>query len=169
MFVTVTSVEVLGHYRLRIGFSDGSRRDVDLTGELHGPIFEPLGDPDFFAQVRVDEERGTVVWPNGAYLDPLVLHGDVEPASRLVEQRSAGPANPADSLSATGMGFANPDDMFVLGNMWWHRLGFRKDKLPSYQEACRRCGGTNKLLYSGASCPDCNGTGRRPRPGATKA
>jgi hypothetical protein len=36
---------MLGHYRLRLGFSDGSRRDVDLTGELHGPIFEPLGDP----------------------------------------------------------------------------------------------------------------------------
>ncbi len=61
MFVTVTSVEVLGHYRLRLGFSDGSRREVDLTGELHGPIFEPLGDPDFFAQVRVDDELGTVV------------------------------------------------------------------------------------------------------------
>ncbi len=73
---------------------------------------------------------------------------DVEPASRPVEQPPASPSSV---------------DMFVLGNMWWHRLGFRKDKLPSYQEACRRCGGTNKLLYTGASCPDCNGTGRRPR------
>lgn len=84
VFVTVTSVEVLGHYRLRLGFSDGSQRDVDLAGELHGPIFKPLGDPDFFAQVRVDDELGTVVWPNGADLDPLVLHGDFEPAPRLV-------------------------------------------------------------------------------------
>jgi len=32
-------------------------------GEQHGPIFEPLSDPDFFAQVRVDDEPGTVVWP----------------------------------------------------------------------------------------------------------
>ena len=84
VFVTVTSVEVVGHYRLRLGFSDGSRREVDLTGELHGPVFEPLGDPDFFSQVRVDNELGTVVWPNGADLDPLVLHGDFEPAPRLV-------------------------------------------------------------------------------------
>jgi TIR domain len=76
--------------------------------------------------------------------------GDVEPASRLVEQPSGSP---------------NLGDMFVLGNMWWHRVGFRKDKLPPYPEACQRCGGTNKLLYSGASCPDCNGTGRRLRPG----
>jgi hypothetical protein len=82
-FVRVTSVDVLGHYKLRLGFSDGSTRDVDLTGELHGPVFEPLADPDYFAQVQVDEQLGTVVWPNGADLDPLVLHGDFEPASRL--------------------------------------------------------------------------------------
>lgn len=78
-YVNVTSVQVLGHYRLRLGFSDGSTREVDLTGELHGPVFEPLSDPDFFGEVRVDPELGTVVWPNGADLDPLVLHGDFEP------------------------------------------------------------------------------------------
>jgi hypothetical protein len=31
--------------------------------------------------VRVDDDLGTVTWPNGADLDPLVLHGDFEPAS----------------------------------------------------------------------------------------
>ena len=81
-YVNVTSVQVLGHYRLRLGFSDASTREVDLTGELHGPIFEPLRDPNFFGEVRVDPELGTVVWPNGADLDPLVLHGDFEPAAR---------------------------------------------------------------------------------------
>lgn len=85
-FVRATSAQVLGHYRLRVGFSDGSSRDVDLTGELHGPVFEPLADPDFFAQVRVDDKLGTVVWPNGADLDPLVLHGDFEPASRFTRR-----------------------------------------------------------------------------------
>jgi hypothetical protein len=79
----VTSAQVLGHYQLRLAFSVSSSRDVDLTGELHGPMFEPLEDPDFFVQVRVDNELGTVVWPNGADLDPLVLHGDFEPASRF--------------------------------------------------------------------------------------
>lgn len=79
----VTSVKVLDHYLLRLGFSDGSSRDVNLVGELCGPVFEPLADPDFFAQVRVDDELGTVVWPNGADLDPLVLNGDFEPASRI--------------------------------------------------------------------------------------
>jgi hypothetical protein len=85
-FVRVASVQVLDHYLLRLGFSDGSSRDVDLTGKLRGPVFEPFADPDFFAQVRVDDELGTVVWPNGADLDPLVLHGDFEPASRIAHR-----------------------------------------------------------------------------------
>lgn len=61
-------------------------RDVDLTGGLRGPVFEPLADPDFFVQVRVDVELGTVVWPNGADLYPLVLHGDFKPASRFTHR-----------------------------------------------------------------------------------
>jgi hypothetical protein len=62
-FVRVTSAQVLGHYRLRIGFSDGSSRDVDLTGELRGPVFEPLADADFFAQVRVTTTWGPSCGP----------------------------------------------------------------------------------------------------------
>ena len=37
-------------------------------------MFEPLRDADYFARVSVDEELGTVVWPNGAELAPDVLH-----------------------------------------------------------------------------------------------
>ena len=79
--VQVTTVEVFGHYRLRLGFSDGLIRDVDLTrlGE-RGGVFVPLRDPEYFVQVRVDPEARTIVWPNGVDLDPLVLHGDYEPA-----------------------------------------------------------------------------------------
>ena len=40
-------------------------------------VFEPLNDPGFFSQVRVDDDAGTIVWPNGADLDPLVLHSKV--------------------------------------------------------------------------------------------
>jgi hypothetical protein len=73
----VTTVEVRPPYGLRLVFDDGVAREVDLAGELWGPVFEPLKDPDYFARVTVD--HGTVVWPHGADLDPLVLHGDFEP------------------------------------------------------------------------------------------
>jgi Protein of unknown function (DUF2442) len=75
----VTHVEVQPPYALHLQFDDGVVRDVDLADDLWGPMFEPLKDPTFFAQVTVD--HGTVVWPNGVDLDPLVLHGDFEPAA----------------------------------------------------------------------------------------
>ncbi|HXA11652.1 MAG TPA: hypothetical protein VNW93_05615 [Mycobacterium sp.] len=53
------------------------------------------------------------------------------------------------------------DSLFDLLNMWWHRVGFDAAQLPPYSEACLRCGGTTKLLYTGATCPNCNGTGLR--------
>ena len=37
-------------------------------------LFEPLRlDPDLFGQVKVDEELGTITWPNGADLVPDAL------------------------------------------------------------------------------------------------
>jgi Protein of unknown function (DUF2442) len=78
--IRIETVEPLDGYVLRLGFSDGSTRDVDLETELWGPVFEPLRDPPAFRQVAVDHELGTIVWPNGADMDPDVLHGDRRPA-----------------------------------------------------------------------------------------
>lgn len=72
--VRVTEVEVLEGYRLRLAFNDGTRRVVDLSTELTGPIFEPLRNPRLFRQVRLDPELGTIVWPNGADIAPEALH-----------------------------------------------------------------------------------------------
>ena len=69
----VSSVRPLGGYRLAVAFTDGSVRDVDLDGELHGEVFEPLRDPDVFARAFVDDETRTVTWPNGADLAPEFL------------------------------------------------------------------------------------------------
>jgi Protein of unknown function (DUF2442) len=71
----VTGVEVLDHYRLRLTFSDGLTGDVDLSHLREwGGVFEPLRDPETFAEVRVDPEIGTITWPGGADLAPEVLH-----------------------------------------------------------------------------------------------
>ncbi len=67
-----------------------TERDVDVEGFLRGPVFEPLHeDPELFRAVRV--ESGTVVWPNGADIDPVVLRGFAEPAWKGDERpRAAG-------------------------------------------------------------------------------
>jgi len=79
----IQTVEPLEGFVLRLSFDDGSVREIDLEAELWGPVFEPLHhDAQLFRQVRVDEELGTIVWPNGADLDPDVLHGDARPTPR---------------------------------------------------------------------------------------
>lgn len=76
----IRSVEPLEGFSLRLVFEDGSVRELDLEDELWGPVFEPLrADPGLFREVRVDPELGTIVWPNGADMDPDVLHGDAAP------------------------------------------------------------------------------------------
>jgi hypothetical protein len=75
---SVVSVEQTGPYRLRLRFDDGADGEIDVRSTIaFEGVFEPLNDPAFFAQVRVDEEAGTIVWPNGADLDPLVLHSRI--------------------------------------------------------------------------------------------
>jgi len=78
--IDVTSVEVLHHRVVRLGFSDGRTGDVDLTPKLEGPVFRRIAqDDDYFRQVRVDPELGTITWPNGADLAPEVLHAETAP------------------------------------------------------------------------------------------
>jgi hypothetical protein len=74
--VDVTAVEVIGDHRLRLTFEDGTVGDIAFTdGEWRG-VFEPLAEQDFFAQVRVDAELGTIVWPNGVDMAPEPLYAE---------------------------------------------------------------------------------------------
>jgi hypothetical protein len=61
-------------YELRVEFSDRVVKDVDLRGELYGEVFEPLCDPKFFRQVKVNEKTRTIEWPNGADFAPEFLY-----------------------------------------------------------------------------------------------
>ena len=68
------SAEYIENYRLRLSFSDGKVGDIDLGPELWGEVFEPLKDLAVFKSFRVDQELGTIVWPNGADLAPEFLY-----------------------------------------------------------------------------------------------
>ncbi|TFU14818.1 DUF2442 domain-containing protein [Thermus tengchongensis] len=74
MWPEVVEVRPLEGLRLWLRFSDGSEGIADLSGMPFPGILEGLKDPSVFAQARVDPELGTVVWPGGIDLDPLVLH-----------------------------------------------------------------------------------------------
>jgi hypothetical protein len=82
--VRVRSVTPLAGFVVRLEFTDGSSKEVDLENFLRGPAFEPLRtDPARFREVRVEPEAGTICWPNGADIDPDVLYyGDEPPWAR---------------------------------------------------------------------------------------
>jgi hypothetical protein len=77
----IRKVDHLGGLALRLSFDDGLVRDLDLDDMLNGGVLETLRDTTLFAQACIDETAGTVTWPNGADLDPDVLHGDYLPAA----------------------------------------------------------------------------------------
>jgi hypothetical protein len=72
----VTGVEVVGNHRLRLSFDDGTSGEVDAKPWGWTGVFAPLEDPEFFAKVELDEEAGTVVWPNGADVAPETLRAE---------------------------------------------------------------------------------------------
>jgi len=43
--IEIRQARHLGEYRPRLSFSDGVVKNVDLAGELWGPVFEPLREP----------------------------------------------------------------------------------------------------------------------------
>ena len=79
--VRIQDVEALEPFRVRLQFTDGTAREIDVAVYLRGPVFEPIrDDPAIFRSVRVDPELGTIVWPNGADIDPDVLYRGLKPA-----------------------------------------------------------------------------------------
>ncbi len=86
----VHSVKPLEKFQVLLEFSNGEQKVVDLEPLLRGPIFAPLRqNPNLFRSVRVDEELGTIVWENGADMDPDVLYGSHFPAWMETEKSVA--------------------------------------------------------------------------------
>jgi Protein of unknown function (DUF2442) len=78
MLHDVVEVQALSDYRLRLRFDDGVEGLVDVRELVpFVGIFEPLGQPEFFSDVRLSSDLGTIVWPNGADLDPQVLYAEI--------------------------------------------------------------------------------------------
>jgi hypothetical protein len=73
----VESAQVVRPHTIEIHFDDGLVRTLEFIPGRPGDWVKPLDDPEYFAQVFVD--HGTIAWPNGLDMDPVVLHGDREP------------------------------------------------------------------------------------------
>jgi len=85
--VDVTEVAVVTDYTVRLTFSDGIVKEIDLTPYLRGPIFAPVREPEFFRRAHIAD--GAISWPNGADIDTQVLRYDLTPAAWEQEPQSA--------------------------------------------------------------------------------
>ena len=78
MLKDIVEARPLGQHRLYLRFEDGVQGEIDIAAMIQFTgILAPLADPTYFAQVTTDPETGTVTWPNGADLDPDVLHAAI--------------------------------------------------------------------------------------------
>lgn len=74
-YLSLVSVRNLGHYRLALTFSDGTRRQVDFTEFLKSPpeVFNKLCQRREFSRVSINPVGG-LGWECGADLCADVLH-----------------------------------------------------------------------------------------------
>jgi hypothetical protein len=78
--IRVVAVAPVIGWAMRVTFTDATEREIDLYPYIaDGAIFAPVrADAGYFRRARVD--GGTIVWPNGADIDPDVLyHGGTPP------------------------------------------------------------------------------------------
>ncbi len=75
MLKDITEVKPLDSYRLHLRFEDDVSGIVDIAELMpFTGVFEPLKDRDYFIQVCVNPDIGTICWPNEADIDPDVLY-----------------------------------------------------------------------------------------------
>ena len=93
----VTTFKRIGPFELTVRFDDETEQRIDFRPVLYGELYAPLRDAAVFAQVAIDAEVHTLVWPNGADFDPTTLHDWSAVGPRMIEmaQRWAEREEPA--------------------------------------------------------------------------
>jgi len=71
MFIEVLDAKYLVDYKIRLLFSTGESKIVDLSEELTGKVFEPLKDKSYFQSFKI--KYNTIEWSNGADFAPEFL------------------------------------------------------------------------------------------------
>ena len=71
-FLHIEDAKYLDGHKVWLRFSDGKEGEVDLQNELHGRVFEPLKEINYFREFSL--EGHTLTWPNGADFAPEYLH-----------------------------------------------------------------------------------------------
>lgn len=83
----VIDYKLIEGYTIWVKFDDETERVIDFEPILLGPMFGPLRDQVLFRQVALDQEIGTLVWPTGADIEPIVLHDWPQHVEAIIQRR----------------------------------------------------------------------------------
>lgn len=79
--VRIQSVKPLKDFVVLVKFTNGTEREINLEPYLRGKVFESIRqNPSVFQAMKIDARMGTIVWENGADIDPDVLYYELKPA-----------------------------------------------------------------------------------------
>jgi hypothetical protein len=86
MLAKIIRLDKLGGFKLRVGFTDGTKGVHDFKALVSepGPMIEPLRDEGYFARVFL--EFGAPTWPNGFDIAPEWLRREMEKAGELTRE-----------------------------------------------------------------------------------
>jgi len=73
-YTRVVDLRVTGDHSLWLKFNDGFSREIDFLPALKGNLYKPLRQPEYFKQVKLNEEVGIIEWPNEADFNSDTLH-----------------------------------------------------------------------------------------------
>ncbi len=79
--IRVKKIKPLYDFVVAVEFTDKTERKINLEPFLRGKVFETIRqNPSEFRAMKIDSIMGTIVWENGADIDPDVLYHELKPA-----------------------------------------------------------------------------------------
>lgn len=84
----IAAIAVRAEHVLRVFFTDGEVRDVDLTPTLDRSPFLALSDPELFAAAHLGRHTGGLEWTDEIGLDPDVIYATLDLGSHAPRIRA---------------------------------------------------------------------------------
>lgn len=72
MFLEITKARYIRNFTIELTFNNGETKYADLQNSLNGEAFEPLKNPDYFKNFKIN--FNTIEWDNGADFAPEYLY-----------------------------------------------------------------------------------------------
>jgi hypothetical protein len=75
MLFDIVAAQYIDDYRVSVTFENGKKGIIDFSPYVNsGGVFKLLVNKDYFKKFYINEDLGTICWPNGADVAPESLY-----------------------------------------------------------------------------------------------